>query len=152
MTKLESCLDPKHLIGLLREQRELYLRLRELSERQRNLISGDRPEMLLNILRDRQTLVLALSRINEELSPYRCDWERAYSELPPQTRTEASGLLDEINGTLQTILKIDQEDGALLSARKQAVAASLDELTNTRTASAAYARTNQTGHGADLSG
>ena len=49
--------EPKRLITLLSEQRELYQRLRDLSERQRSLISSDRPEQLLSILRERQTLV-----------------------------------------------------------------------------------------------
>lgn len=131
---------PEGLIKLLKRQRDLYQRLQELSERQRNLISGDRPELLLNILRDRQTLVTALAKVNEQLSPYRRDWQRVYQTLPEVTRHSVSGLLDEINRMLQCILEADQEDQALLSARKQAVARSLNNVSGGRVANAAYAR------------
>ncbi len=131
---------PEKLVTFLKEQRDLYLRLKELSERQRNLISGDRPELLLNILRDRQTLVAALAAVNEKLSPYRRNWQAVYETLPEVTRHTASELLEEINGMLQVILKTDQEDQALLSARKQAVARSLNDVSGGRVANAAYAQ------------
>ena len=128
------------LIELLKEQRDLDLRLQVLSERQRTLISGDRPELLLNILGDRQSLVAALAAVNEKLSPYRRNWQSVYETLPIVTRHTATELLEEINGMLQVILKADQEDQALLSARKQAVARSLNDVSGGRAANAAYAR------------
>lgn len=146
---------PERLLTLLKKQRDLYLRLQELSERQRALISGDRPELLLNILRDRQSLVTALAAVNEELSPYRRDWQRVYAALPEVTRHSASELLEEINGMLQVILRADQEDQALLSARKQAVARSLNDVSGGRAANAAYARQAGKGSGngtADMTG
>ena len=148
-------LNPQRLLELLTEQRELYARLRELSERQRSLISGDRPERLLNILRDRQTLVSALVGLNEKLGPYRRDWDRMYNALPESTRTRASGLLQEINGLLQVILKTDREDSALLAARKQSVAQAMSTVSGGQIANAAYARQtgSQAGAGsADVSG
>ena len=135
------------LIALLREQRDLYLKLKELSERQRAMISGDRPEQLLNILRDRQNLVSALAKVNEKLSPFRRNWQEIYEKLPEASRDTAQALLDEINGMLQIILRTDQEDQALLSARKQAVARSLSNVSDGRTANAAYARNARAGGG-----
>jgi hypothetical protein len=146
--------DHDGLIILLKEQRDLYLRLRDLSERQRKLISGDQPELLLNILHERQTLVTGLAKVNERLSPYRRNWQSIYETLPEATRRTASSLLDEINGMLQVILKTDQEDQALLSARKQAVARSLTDVSDGRAANAAYAqKANSAGGGAaDVTG
>jgi hypothetical protein len=146
---------PEKLIKLLKEQRDLYRRLQELSERQRTLITGDRPELLLNILRDRQTLVTALAKVNEQLSPYRRNWQSIHATLPEVTRHTTSELLEEINGMLQVILKTDQEDQALLSARKQAVARSLSDVSGGRVANAAYAQRAGPAHGgaqADLTG
>jgi len=146
---------PGQLIELLTEQRDLYVRLQELSERQRRLISGDRPELLLNILRDRQTLVTALAKVNERLSPYRRDWQQFYDKLPPATRETATQLLGEINSMLQVILRADQEDQALLSARKQAVAQALHDVSGGRVANQAYAARadpRSGGAGADMTG
>lgn len=152
MSSFAGNLDTARLITLLTEQRDLYLQLGDLAQRQRNLISGDRPEMLLNILADRQRLVMGLAKLNEELSPYRRDWEAVYSRLPAAVGTQASALIAEINATLQSILKTDLEDGALLSAKKTAVGHQLDELSGTRAANAAYSRRNGPGGrgGADL--
>ncbi len=155
MSGFEESHDPKRLIGLLIEQRDLYRRLRELSEQQRTLITGDRPEMLLNILRERQTLVGALSRLNEQLAPYRRNWEPLYAGLPEESRNEANQLLQEINGLLRVILRTDQEDSKLLSARKQSVARELDALSGVQSANAAYAAKLPTGkaaHSADMQG
>jgi hypothetical protein len=150
-----SQLDTNRLIHLLGQQRELYLRLHDLSDRQRALIASDSPDLLLSILRDRQTLVAALVRLNEELAPYRRDWEAVQATLSDDTRQQAGQLLEEINDLLRNILRVDQEDGALLSARKQAVAQSLSEVTGGRTANAAYARQGRargTATSADLTG
>jgi FlgN protein len=130
--------SPQQLVELLMAQRELYRRLTDLSARQRGLITGDHPEQLLNILSDRQKIILALSRLNEQLSPYRRNWEAHHAALPEATRQQVSALLDEINGTLQAIIAADREDGALLSARKQAVARTLDDVRGGRTANRAY--------------
>ncbi|MCK4340165.1 MAG: hypothetical protein KAY37_00390 [Phycisphaerae bacterium] len=113
--------DPARLVDLLTQQRDLYRSLHELSEKQRSMISGDRPELLLNILRDRQDLVASLARLNEELGPYRRNWDAVYAALPDEQRSRSSEVLHEINGLLRRILRSDQEDSALLSARKQAI-------------------------------
>ncbi len=133
-------LNPQRLIDLLVEQRDLYTRLRALSERQRGLISSDSPEQLLNILRERQTLITSLAAINEKLSPFRQEWDGLFAELPEATRTQVTELLDEINGLLGAILTADKEDSALLGARRQTVGAALRSVSDTRVANAAYAR------------
>jgi flagellar biosynthesis/type III secretory pathway chaperone len=132
--------DPKGLIAPLTEQRDLYRRLRDLSERQRSLISSDRPEQLLSILRERQTLVAALARLNEQLAPFRRNWDVLYQGLPADVRVEANKLLQDINGLLRVILKTDQEDSALLAARKQSIGQRLRDVDGGQTANTAYAR------------
>jgi hypothetical protein len=147
-------LDSNRLIELLTQQRDLYRGLRDLSERQRNMISGDRPELLLSILRERQDLVTSLARLNEELGPYRRNWDAMYAALPEAQRGQASEILHEINGLLRDILRTDQEDSALLSARKQTIGAELSNASDGRTANAAYAQQAKPKKqpGADLSG
>lgn len=140
MSTMGNQLDPERLVSLLSEQRNLYVKLRELSDRQRSMIAGDRPELLLSILRDRQDLVTSLARLNDELAPFRRNWDAMYAALPEQHRTQASQLLQEINGLLRVILQTDKEDGALLSARKQQVASSIAGATGGQTANNAYAQ------------
>lgn len=144
---------PQGLVELLRQQRDLYRQLQSLSQRQRALISGDRPELLLNILQDRQALISSLAKVNEQLSPYRRDWQNIYQSLPDGLRATVSQLLEEINGMLRLILRADQEDQALLSARKQVVAESLGTVSGGQAANSAYAgRPTGGGAAADLTG
>ncbi len=133
-------LDSTRLIDLLTQQRDLYRSLRQLGEKQRSMISGDRPELLLNILRDRQDLVTSLARLNHELGPYRRNWDTMYSALPEQQREQASAILHEINGLLRVILQTDQEDGALLSVRQRAIEADIAGVSGGQVANSAYAR------------
>ncbi|MFH1745709.1 MAG: flagellar export chaperone FlgN [Planctomycetota bacterium] len=146
--------DSKRLINLLTQQRDYYLRLRELSEQQRTLISGGRPDQLLNILRERQTLVGSLARLNEQLAPFRRNWEGTYAGLPDDQRAQANNLLQEINNLLRVILRTDQEDSALLSARKQSVGQEIGAVSNGRAANTAYARQDSgpTSRSADVTG
>lgn len=144
--------DADRLIALLTEQRNLYARLRELSRQQRVLVGGDRPEKLLTILRERQQFVVELARLNEELGPFRRQWDPMYAALPPERRKQATALLAEINGHLREILDADREDSALLSARKEAVAADLSGLAGGRAAGAAYTPRVVESLGADVHG
>lgn len=128
------------LIELLTEQRNHYQRLRQLSEQQRSLICGDRPEQLLSILQERQLLVNALMRLNASLAPFRREWDEMYAALPEPSRHAAGLLLAEINTALQVILQNDHQDSALLAAKKQLVADELSELGGSRAAGAAYTR------------
>jgi hypothetical protein len=140
MAETQAAGHAEQLIDLLRQQRDLYTRLGELAEQQRTLIASDRPESLLNVLRERQALVGKLAQLNMKLAPYRRDWHETYSELDDDSRQQAGALLDEINGMLQTILKSDREDSALLSTRKQMIAGELKEVSGGQKANAAYAQ------------
>jgi hypothetical protein len=92
------------------------------------------------VLQERQRLVAALARLNDALAPFRRNWDEQYAAFPADVRQRASALLTEINGLLRVILTTDQEDGALLSARKQATGRELTGVSGGRTANAAYAR------------
>jgi hypothetical protein len=134
--------NPESLIALLSQQRDRYLELRALSELQRVLIAEGRSEPLLGLLRDRQQVVSALSRLNEELGPYRRDWENTIHGLSETHRRQATSLLQETNDLLRVILRTDQEDSALLAARKQAAARELSQVGGGQTANSAYAAQN----------
>lgn len=144
------------LVTLLRTQVELYARLRELSQRQRTTITGDpgrSADALLDILRQRQSLVRKIVQANQDLAPFRRDWKAACDGLDAATRGEVTALVTRINESLSTILGADREDEALLAARRDAVADELSGLSGGRQANQLYAAVSgSTGAAADLSG
>lgn len=147
--------EADRVLRLLRKQRELYERLADLSQRQRSLITGDHPEQLLTILRDRQSLVNGLAQIHEQLAPLRSDWEQMFERLAPAAKQEVSDLLKQINGMLRGIIESDQQDGALLAARRNAVGQAVGRIGEARAANTAYGRLGGMGEssgGADLRG
>ena len=129
----------REVVTLLTVQRDLYARLRGLAEQQRSVIHDDRPEVLLHLLTERQTIVNRLARLNAQLAPHRRTWDVTYAALPQPQREEVTRLLGEINGFLRTILTTDEEDSALLAARKRLVADELAATGQQRFAAKAYA-------------
>lgn len=145
--------NPERLIDLLSQQRDVYQRLRELADQQRAVITGDRPEALLQILRERHVLVGLLTRLNEQLAPFHRDPDGPYAGFPPERRAQADRLLEEINGLVRVILRTDHEDGALLASRKCAVGEQLAAASQAGSVSAAYTRQAlDTVSAADVSG
>lgn len=139
-TEPTAALDAERLIALLKRQALLYSRLRDLSTQQRNLISGDRPELLLSVLTERQTVVTDLARNNNLLAPFRRQWDELFPTLPEAVREHARALLAEINEAAGSILRTDEEDYALLSARREDVGNTLRGLGGAKTATTAYGR------------
>ncbi len=138
MSPAAEPLAPERLVELLTEQRDLYRRLRALGTRQRAHITGDRGDHLLRTLEERAVLVNAVAERSEILGPYLRKWDSVYPSLPDGLRTQAAELLQEVTGLVGTILSSDEADGALLAARKRAIAEDLREVTDGRTAHAAY--------------
>ena len=151
--ELAEC-TPQQAIELLRAQRGLYAQLRSLAERQRSVISGDRPEAVLDILAQRKRIAAALADSNAQLAPARRDWAATCRALSEPERQELSDLLAEINGNLQGLLRSDAEDGALLEARRQSMGELVRESLDGRGANRAYALppTTDGGAAADLTG
>ena len=154
MREPSSPADSERLIELLSRQRDLYQKLKQLSQRQRGLIAGDRADLLLGILQERQAHVKELTLLNQQLSPFRREWDQTLASLADDTRQNVSELLADINTLLSGILATDKEDGALLSARKQMVASELSGLSGGRIANQCYARSTPASgtSSADLTG
>lgn len=149
-----AVLDAERLIALLRKQVDLYGRLRNLSDQQRTIIAGDRPELLLSVLSERQAIVNDLTKNNAALGPYRRQWDDLYRSMPEGLRDQAKALLGQINGVAGAILKSDDEDYSLLSTKKNDVGRSLAGMHGARAAASAYGRAShrRAAGGSDFAG
>ena len=138
MTVTDTTVDPREtpeeVLGLLRAQIPLYIKLESHALRQRSLITGDDSRSLLSLLADRQRISADLARLASRLKPVRRDWASYRQGFTPAQREEADRMLAEIHEHLQRVIETDEQDARLLAARKQAVA---DELRATHSASQA---------------
>jgi len=137
LTDVTPC-SPEEVLTLLREEMSLYRQLEADALRQRSLITGDDLGALLTLLADRQRLSVELRRIGGRLAPIRRDWQVYREGLTASQRVEADRLIADIADRLRRVIKSDEEDGRLLSARKQATAQQLRATHSTRGALSAY--------------
>jgi hypothetical protein len=139
MNAVADNLGAARLVELLRQQNELYRRLRLLAERQRTLVIQDDARPLLELLAERQRLVDGLILLNEELAPFRKNWTERYQRLDEPTRRQVAAMLEEANAALGAVLQSDQRDSATLSAKREDLAGRLAAADTGSRASAAYA-------------
>ncbi len=103
------------LPALLREQRDLYLRLKALSSRQSELIAGSDTQALLELLNDRQAIVNQLSELSERIGCQPEQLASIASDLPESERELVRSLLKEMEELLQAIITRDDDDRRELS-------------------------------------
>jgi hypothetical protein len=135
----------KDIAKLLIQQRELYRMLGRLSERQRGFITGNEPERLLALLAERQRLIERLTAIQRRLKPYQADWRRIREGMGGDEGRQIDALVGEVDGLLAEILRKDEADTALLSARKQETGRAIGVVQAGRSAGAAYAAAARSG-------
>ncbi|GMU33500.1 MAG: hypothetical protein AMXMBFR20_13720 [Planctomycetia bacterium] len=141
METRDTSVEVAELIALLESQRQLYVRLRLLADRQRALILNEDTQPLLGLLVERQELVDKLVALNERLGPYRESWTTIYSCLDETRRRQVAALLEESNAALGAIITNDNRDTATLRARRQGVANLLGKAETAVRTNAAYVST-----------
>lgn len=145
----ERVADPTagELIDLLGQQHLLYRQLKDLASRQRQLVDGRQPEMLLKVLAGRQRLIDRLVLLDRQLRPLRQQWDQMMEQLPTEQRDRAGELLGEIKGMLADILDSDRQDSDRLSDQRGTVQKELGGAARGRQANRAYAQTAGAGAG-----
>ncbi len=108
------------LVELLDQQRCLYTQLRQLSQRQGDIIGNGRADVsgLILLLGQRQDLIHQLTRINSGLEPYRQNWPQLWDSLDAASRARIRHLLAEVQGQLEDILDQDQKDRVALRVHR----------------------------------
>ena len=128
------------LIHLLSQQRLLYLQLHELAKKQRTLVDGSNPEMLLRVLASRQRLIDRLTSINQKLKPIREDWQQISQTLPPAQRNEAQQLVAGVQEILGEIISHDEEDTKAMQAQQQKVSTEIRNTSAGKRVNQAYSQ------------
>ena len=121
MTPTEAKNVGSNLIQLLAQQRLLCRQLKELAQKQRSLVDGNNPEMLLRVLAGRQRIIDRLSAIDRNLKPIRSEWQEISRSLPDQQRQEAQSLINEVQDILGDIIARDEKDTEALSQNQQKI-------------------------------
>jgi hypothetical protein len=125
-------------LAQLRRQRDLYVRLQSLAEKQRSMLADDDTRPLLNVLAQRQQLMQELTQLSIQMTLLRRDFADLKASWKAAERTEAERLVAEVDSRLKSLLAGDEEDAKHLRLRQQSVQSSLTASRGQAQALAAY--------------
>jgi len=128
------------LIQLLTQQQLLYRQLLQLAQKQRSLVDGSDPEMLLKVLAGRQRLIDRLTEVDRELQPLRADWQQVARSLPAEQRAQAQNLVESVKEILADILTRDEQDTKALAGCRNEVAGQIATASQGKRMNQAYAQ------------
>lgn len=130
--------DTPSLLKLLIQQRDLYRRLKGLSDQQASLITAGETDQLLAVLAQRQQLVDQLTATNRDLAAHRRAGPDLQAALPSHERQEIRSLMDEVDTLLHGIIEQDDRDRQQLHSAQQAVGSQLKQVASGGAAMSAY--------------
>ncbi len=137
--KPESKLGRDALFSLFRNQASALRRMKQLVLQQRQAVTQDNPEDLLNLLKQRQVVVDALVGMGGEIKRVRGQWDRHRDSLAPDDRAEASQFILEMTKSFEEIMESDAQDVRSLVAKKQLIGSALQATHTTAHVVSAYA-------------
>lgn len=133
-------------IDLLVQQKELYVKLKTLSDQQRQLVQDQDAVQLLGVLGARKVLVEQLTLLGQEIAPIRQEWQAMQADLQSDQRDQINQLIDETQELLSGIISADEQDRAQLAAARDTKGAELGKFTKNTAARNAYAAANSAGN------
>ena len=128
----------EHLLECMRQRRNLLLAIRKLTEAQQASTGGSDASVTLGILARKESLIDELLILHQQLQPFHVDVPEQRVWSSPQRRVECQQLSDEGKALLTEILLIEQATIEQLSVKRDAVAAQLQNGTDSILASSAY--------------
>ena len=138
----------ERVLEALSEQVDCYRRLAKLAEIQHQHIQQEQPEALLDVLRSRQEVLDAISKLEAIVGPVKKTWSDFANGLAPDRRAAGDALLAETRKLLEQITNSDRDDVLVLQQRKIALARQIGQATQQRhvgrtyTNGSAYAATS----------
>lgn len=126
-------------IELLVQQKELYLKLKMLSDQQRELVINQDAVQLLGVLGARKILVEQLTQLGQQISPIRQQWQQLQDSLQTDQRDHINKLIDDTQDLLTGIIAADEQDRKDLAAARDVKGTELGAFTQNTTARNAYA-------------
>jgi hypothetical protein len=106
------------IILALEQQVTCYRRLAKLAEAQHDHVQQSRMEALLDVLRNRQTVLDELTRLEQVIGPAKRRWQEFLGEIGSDQRGRAENFMGESRRLLEQITTADQHDALVLQQRK----------------------------------
>ncbi|MBC7773197.1 MAG: flagellar export chaperone FlgN [Pyrinomonadaceae bacterium] len=135
------------LVKALTRQCELCRSLDTLSAKQSEQIRSGDSDGLLRVLAERQGFVDQVAELNDQIAPYRQQWETCLAAAGKDDRVRLEMLVNQLTDLVERIARQDDVDRAALEIQRSALSTELGGVIRGRGAVAAYngagAATNQ---------
>jgi flagellar biosynthesis/type III secretory pathway chaperone len=133
-------LSTEHLFELIHRKRQVLTQLREVGQRQSELIASGDVTTLLTLLAAKQRLLAALQLTEGQLAPYRDEDPAARVWSSPARRSECATESADCRQLLAEVVQLERECEAAMLAHRDATAAQLQQAHPARAAAGAYAQ------------
>jgi len=93
------------VVSLLKEQRNLYHQLKELTARQQQLAGANSPELLLQIISGRRKLIGKLHQLNDKLRLIRAGWPNISVRINSEHKAQARQMVHQTKKIYEQIME-----------------------------------------------
>ena len=127
------------VIEALEAQLGCYQRLAKLAQIQHEHIQQSQTDALIEVLRDRQTVMTEITSFERIVGPAKREWSAFVAGLPDASRDRAQSLLDETRRLLEEINDSDRKDVLVLQQRKLNLGRQINQASSARHVTRQYA-------------
>jgi hypothetical protein len=117
------------LLGeLIRRKHVVLVQLRDIGRRQMDLVTSGEIAALLTLLASKQTLIADLQNLERGLKPFFAENPESRVWRSPAERAQCARLAEECNALLEEVVRMEKLGAEQMDARKNEVAAQLQQV------------------------
>jgi FlgN protein len=113
---------------LVHRKLQILTQLREIGQRQTELVTGGDIATLLALLATKQQLISSLQAVEQELSPYYAEDPEQRIWTSPHLRAACAQRVMECNALLEEIVRLEKFGAEQITARRNEVAEQLEHV------------------------
>jgi len=118
----------ERLAELIRKKHHVLVQLRDVGQRQTDLVTSGDIASLLKLLAAKQQLISALHGLERELTPYYAEDPDRRQWPSPQDRAQCAQQAAECNALLEDIVRLEKLGAEKLTMRRNEVADQLQQV------------------------
>ena len=127
-----------NVLGSLQRQLEKYREMIGLVASQRAVFASMDVDAILGLIERKRSILAEVDALEAELAPMKSDWAKVRSTFSADEARAIESTLDETQGVLRELVRLEDEGRALLEKRREQKAVVLEQMMNRSRARGAY--------------
>ena len=130
------------LAGLLAEQAEVCVLLKELSTEQQELVNKRQEDELLRLLAEKQKLIARHEELSKKAQPYLNDWERLRDAADQLFRSRVESAWESLRNILNEVVKLENDSRSALQAQQDQASLNIQKIQKGKALHKAYGKSS----------